>query len=142
MHAAVPFQTLNTTALDTDSRAGRAVGVHDAVEHARPAPGAKIAIHRATIFRGARPQLQASRKLGREREQAVCREDGRRAEGGRCLLLTFGAVAVEQRDGLRRRRRERYVSTLTPHCERLGIRRGHGVKCAPYLSKSTIEPEI
>lgn len=139
MHAAGPIQPLDAPALDADGRTRRAVGVDDAVEQARAARGAEVAVHGAAAaavlpLRAPRPPRQPAREVGREREQARGREDGRRAEGRRRLLLALGAVAVEQREGLRRRRRERDAAALAPHCERLGIRRrGHRVKGFPSI---------
>lgn len=87
----------------------------DAVHHATTADFAPIRRGIPALHRRPGPRLQLGLQVYREWENALRREYGRRAKGGRGLLLALGAVAVVYGKWLGLRRVEIDVAALAGH---------------------------
>ncbi|KAH8166853.1 hypothetical protein CIB48_g1383 [Xylaria polymorpha] len=120
MPATRPVQAFDTSTLDTNSRArARAVLPDDAMKQTRSALSAEIAVHRIPLIRVACVLLYLGRQLGREREQAVGREDGRRPKCRAGLPSALGAVTMVHNQRCRRWCRKCHAPALAADREGL-----------------------
>ena len=117
-----PVEAGDQSSLHGYGRPLRAVRLALTVEHPRPALLAEVAVRGSALLGGPVPQAETVLQLRRQWEDALGGEDGGGAEGRRRLPLALCAVAMIQREWLRRGcfEGDEAALTLYLHCKGVG----------------------